>query len=71
MSVKTPMLNRDLKTILPLSAVGELDPQPDRGASASPEGSAPVTERDPLTRSLYAELAHVSESELRALWGDR
>lgn len=28
-------------------------------------------ERDPVTVGLYAELAGIPESELRALWGDR
>jgi hypothetical protein len=28
-------------------------------------------ERDPLTHQLQRELAPISESELRALWGDR
>jgi hypothetical protein len=67
-SVSGAMLNPTPKTVLPLSAVGEVVQVPDRGPSAIAEL---VSERDPLTSGLYAESAHVSESELRALWGDR
>jgi hypothetical protein len=66
--VKGVMLNQTPKTVLPLSAVGEAVQVPDRGPSAIADLRS---ERDPLTSGLYAESAHVSESELRALWGDR
>jgi hypothetical protein len=67
-SVKGPGLNQTPKTILPLSAVIEVCGVADRGPSAIADLRS---ERDPLTSSLYAESAHLSESELRALWGDR
>jgi hypothetical protein len=67
-SVKGSLLNHTPKTILPLSAVIEVCPVPDRGPSAIAELRS---ERDPLTAELLDERTTIPESELRALWGDR
>jgi hypothetical protein len=56
-----------LRTDLTLSAVGDRPQHVDR----VPAEAAIRDERDPLTPRLLAELDHYTESELRALWGDR
>lgn len=62
-----------LRTYLTLSAGGDSAPDLTGERSAGPPAPALLAGRAPreLTRQEYAELAHVTESELRALWGDR
>lgn len=74
------MLNPSPQSDLTLSAAPATD-QPDEGSAAPVDPSAPVYVLSPLdpdgrtphelTVREYAELAHIPEAELRALWGDR
>jgi hypothetical protein len=57
---------RMLNPELTLSEGGVVEPDPDRTRS-EPE----IRPSGELTSREYAELAHISESELRSLWGDR
>ena len=79
--VEDPGAERGLKSKLTLSAAGERGPEVDERPSAPPEPiRIPARRRRrarelPLAAALtvqeYAELAHIPEAELRALWGDR
>ena len=62
------------KTYLTLSAVDEDITQPGGSPTAPPWDStayAPRSECDLIANGRYAEVGPISESELRALWGDR
>jgi hypothetical protein len=86
LSVNVPLLSRTPKSYLTLSAAPKVDRAPEgtRSVIVEDHGYALISvggpvpheaivrdERDPITYELEGERTRLTESELRALWGDR